>query len=191
MADIVENIFKVNLVSKRDSSRKIVFHVSPTITESTLVNYQTLNPIHSPASIYVYGGTAARSFALSGVKLIARNKEEAQQTLTDLNLLRSWTKPYFGQQIVGEPGFLGMPPEVLYFSAYSSSNHKLNLYKIPVVILSLSIPYSIDVDYLSSQTGDPTPAIVDVDMQLAEAHSPRSLSNFNLKKYREGNLENF
>lgn len=102
-----ENEYKVKLtVAKqytgmaedvRDLRRRTVFFdVSPDVTENRNVNYKTLDPLHMPGQIYVYGGTASRTFQLSNIKLVSQTTEEATNNMQLLHQLRSWTMPYFG-----------------------------------------------------------------------------------------------
>lgn len=95
MAD--ENVFKVKLVNQMSSREHVVFNVTPDVVETRNVNYRSLEPVHQPGQIYVYGGTSSRTFNLSNVKLVSRNVEEATENLRNLQLLRSWTMPRFGE----------------------------------------------------------------------------------------------
>jgi len=116
--DELTNRFKVKLVQERidtrtnsresnpanvgqkkgrwDSSR-VVFDVTPDIMESREVKYKTLEPIHMPGQIFIYGGTNSRMFALSNIKLISRTIAEATKNMNILWTLRGWTMPYFGE----------------------------------------------------------------------------------------------
>lgn len=76
--------------------RKVVFKVSPDVSESRSVNYKTLEPIHMPGGIYVYGNSTSRQIQLSNVRLIARTIDEATDVMRTLHTLRGWTTPYFG-----------------------------------------------------------------------------------------------
>lgn len=103
-----QNEFKVSLRSasvptfkhnKKEAGVRIVeFDVTPEITESRNVEYKTMNPIHMPGTIYVYGSTSSRTYALSSVKLISRTMEEASKNMTRLWTLRGWTMPQFGER---------------------------------------------------------------------------------------------
>ena len=77
-----------------------------------------------------------------------------------------------------------------------------NLQNIPCVLHQISIPYPSDVDYIDTMAftfpdgteikeGVPFPAIMTVDMELLETHSPNEYANFDLKKYRQGILDTF
>ncbi len=80
----------------RINTNSVVFDVTPDITESRNVEYKTMNPIHMPGQIFVYGSTSSRQFQLGSVKLISRTTEEATRNIQTLWTLRGWTMPYFG-----------------------------------------------------------------------------------------------
>lgn len=136
-----------------DPLRTFICHASPIVAESQSVNYETFDPVHAPGSILSFVNSPSRTFQLSDVKLISRTSAEASRNLAYINLLRSWTKPVFGQGFTstsvdketnktittqqttqpstGEQPFLrsnrdilGSPPKVLEFSAYSSYNQQ-------------------------------------------------------------------
>jgi len=93
---------------------------------------------------------------------------------------------------------LGMPPPILYFSAYSASQSKKssekfmqNINRVPVVITSLDIPYPSDVDYISNINGVPFPTILSISISLSETHSPKTFGKFDLDAYRNGKLGGF
>lgn len=101
----------------------------------------------------------------------------------------------------------GAPPDVLYLYAYASGYHDtrtstnfspVNINRVPVVITNLDITYPEDVDYipvttstLASQETQPFPRRLDVQLTLAETHSPREYERFDLLAYKQGNLANF
>lgn len=102
----------------------------------------------------------------------------------------------------------GAPPDVLYLYAYSSSSNydtgergfgTSNVNRIPVVMTSLTITYPDDVDYLpvsetltsNTQSVEPFPVSINVDLQLTETHSPNEYERFDLMAYKAGTLANF
>lgn len=96
------NVYRVKLVSQTTAreglseQERVIFDVTPDLSESRKVNYSSVDPVHMPGQIYVYKNTAARNFSLSSVKLISRTQEEAEKNLTYLWLLRGWMMPRFG-----------------------------------------------------------------------------------------------
>jgi len=151
MSNEIENKYKVKLAHPVSRNRRVVFDVTPDLVETRNVNYKSLDPVHTPGQIYVYGNTSSRTFNLSNVRLISRTKEEAEENLKRLQILRTWTLPVFGQSTLdvterGErklradnPGYftpfsseeervfflgeemLGAPPDVIFLSAYSDT----------------------------------------------------------------------
>lgn len=93
----MENPFKVKLEQQRNTGIKVVFNVTPDVSESRTVMYKTFEPMHMPGAIYMYQGTASRIFQLSNVKFISRSQEEANTNIESLQRLRTWTMPYFGR----------------------------------------------------------------------------------------------
>lgn len=146
--DEIENVFKVKLNHPQIRSERVVFHVTPDVSESRNVNYSAVEPVHSPGQIFVYRNTSARVFNINA-RFISRNRQEATRNLVMLNYLRSWTMPRFGdsstltddqrrnrnerqfgdtetenpevsrQRLYGTE-LLGAPPQLLHFSAYST-----------------------------------------------------------------------
>jgi len=112
----VYNEFKVKLRSQVTNT-VVAFDVTPDISESRTVNYKTLEPVHMPGGIHVYGNTSSRTFSISNIRLVSRTREEASKNLYRLNLMRSWAMPYFG---VNNTSLVGAPPDVLALSAYAT-----------------------------------------------------------------------
>lgn len=194
------NTFKVKLKEQGSTTerRMVVFQASPDIAESRTVNYKQFDPVHAPGSIMSYINTTSRTFGVSGVKLISRNREEAAANLARLNLIRSWTMPVFGKGGTGDD-VLGAPPRILMFSAYSSNTNTGNIYNIPTVLTSLNINYPTDVDYIPTSRnaewgvteGTPFPVIMSIDLNLIETHSPTKYKAFSLMDYRQGKMGGF
>ena len=207
----IENIFKVKLQHPFDNTRKVVFEVSPDLIENRNVNYKSLDPIHMPGQIQVYGSTASRAFNIANIRLVSRTPEEARKNLLILHTLRFWTMPRFGKDPGPGLGQIGQPPDVILLSAYSkvpgdisrvtdANQTKGHLNRIPVVITQLSIPYPSDVDYIPTAAdpniqgdvgGVPMPTIMTIDMSLIETHSPLQYENFSLSDFKNGTLPGF
>lgn len=172
----MNNLYKVKLRSQV-TNMVVAFDVSPEITETRNVNYKTLEPVHMPGGIHVYGNTSSRIFNINNIRLVSRSREEASKNLWRLNLMRSWAMPYFG---VDNTSLVGAPPDVLALSAYSSGptdsanarfpndsqaarpaereqdanflkrERPTNIHNIPVVLQQISIPYPSDTDYIQT-----------------------------------------
>jgi hypothetical protein len=186
----IENKYKVKLENAHDSGEKVTFNVSPELSENRAVNYTPLEPVQAPGQIFIYKNTSSRTFDLGDVKFVSRTQEEARKNLEDIQMIRSWTLPWFAQ---GGAEDLGAPPAILKFTAYSSKIGVTNLFKIPVVIGNLSINYPTDVDYIPALgTLEPAPTIISISISLMETHSPAEYSNtFSLTKYKKGILVGF
>lgn len=197
--------YKVRLFAARNfpSGERVVFEVSPTLSESRAVEYNQVAPVHMPGSIQIYKRTGARTFSLNA-KLVSRNVSQATQNIKDLQQLRGWCMPYFGVADIGvspvtdSTSMLGAPPDVLYLFAYSAGTGKdtrtgdpVNLKKIPVVITNLSFSYPDAVDYITTTTGEPFPVIMEVTVELLETHSPYQYETFSLADFKVGKLAHF
>lgn len=197
----------------RKNQEQVVFEVTPEFSEGRTIDYKNIDPIHAPGGIYMYATTRARTFSIQG-KFISRSINEATKNLTYIQYLRSWGMPVFGTLSPNAPtgeNILGAPPPVLLLSAYSRGplsttdtrntvpgpNGTLlpalgnNIYKVPVIITQLDIPFPSDVDYIPTINQIPVPTVVTVSMSLVEAHSPNAYGTFDLQAYKTGNLDNF
>lgn len=80
----------------------VIFNVTPDLSETRSVNYKTVDPVHAPGQIFAFVNSTSRTYSLSGVKLVSRNRAEAERNLRYLWLLRSWCLPAFGQDPLTE-----------------------------------------------------------------------------------------
>ena len=220
MADLPQDRYKVKLASIANPNDVVLFNVTPELNETRNVNYKNLDLIHMPGNIYAYGNSSTRTFSLVA-KLVSRTVEEADLNSRRLQLMRSWTMPYFGQNngsetytsketasqnreasnIKASRSILGSPPDVLHLTAYADGttlnsttdqpNRVGNLYKIPIVITQLTNTYPSDLTYIPLSTGEPFPVIMNMDVQLTEAHSPQEYNKFSLQDFKNGNLAHF
>ena len=164
------NNYKVKLRSQVTQT-VVAFDVTPEITETRVVNYNTLEPVHMPGGIHVYKGTSSREFNINNIRLVSRTREEASKNLYRLNQLRGWAMPYFGKN---NTRLVGAPPDVLALTAYATGpqdtannsegrssgstdqtsvnrQHPTNIHNIPCVLRQISIPYPSDVDYIDTK----------------------------------------
>lgn len=141
-------------------------------------------------------GSSLRTFMVSDIRLLARTESEAIEKLRIQNLIRGWTKPYFGRG--NSASTAGLPPDVLILSAYGSGN----IGDVPVVLKSYTIDYPSDSDYLylertvAEGTADydavvertAVPIVSTVTLDLQEVRSMHELNNFSLEAYKAGSL---
>jgi len=98
MADLE---YRVKLRSALNAADKVIFNVTPDLSENRTVNYKTVDPVHAPGQIYAFVNSTSRMFQISAVKLVSRTREEAENNLLILWRLRGWTLPAFGKDPVG------------------------------------------------------------------------------------------
>lgn len=79
-----------------EKTSKVVFDVTPDLTETRSVTYKDMSPVHMPGTIYVYGNTSARTFSIDNIRLVSRTVDEATKNLQTTWTLRSWQMPHFG-----------------------------------------------------------------------------------------------
>lgn len=82
--------------SRNPRLTRVIFDVTPDLVESGTVEYKTMQPVHMPGQIFVYGSSNSRTFQLSNVRLISRTVDEATKNMEILWTLRGWRMPYFG-----------------------------------------------------------------------------------------------
>jgi len=179
--DLESDRNKVSLRSINNPSDYVIFQVTPELTESRSVQYKTLDMMHSPGSIFAYNNSGSRTFSMS-VKLISRTTDEATANSFNLQILRSWTLPYFGVDslkdadkavnrdvrdarkkrdaiLEGHLGYgthtniVGQPPDVLYLNAYSDPNKDVTSRNINNVPVVLS---QINLNYPADVAYFPT-----------------------------------
>jgi hypothetical protein len=141
----------------------VTFEVMPQVTESRSVQYDQVQPPQLMGAFQKYKGTDPVRWTIQA-KLISRNSQEAYNNLLNINLLRSWTAPFFGQNTVDKPSefdlpipeerssqlaaliksYLGAPPPVLELSGL---RYRM-IGPVPVVVTSLNWTWPPDVDYL-------------------------------------------
>lgn len=165
--------------------------ISRTVEEATQ-NLQRINTLRGWTKPFFGEGTAQLGSSNTGT-----NKANPQtNTLPANNLSKTGFVPG-ATAITDKKQFrhlLGAPPEVLLLSAYSKESDMTlirNIFKVPVVIQQLSLPYPSDCDYIPTEDGVPFPTLMTIDLQLQEAHSPTEVKAFDIFKYRRGELKNF
>jgi len=155
----------------------VVFDVTPELSESGSTVLVDIGDIRAAASIVIYMGSPSRSFSINA-KFVSRDADEATQTYKNIVNLKAWREP----QLAPGVGF-NAEPETLRLFAYEGT-----LKGIPVMIQSLNISWSPEVDYISDNSGNPIPIIQDVTIQLKEVRSFDDLKTFDYSQFRIGKL---
>lgn len=96
------NKYKVYLVSALNAKDTFLFQTQPTISITEEAKYSSFSPLHAPGDVMSFKNSPSRTLNVTDVKLISRTPYEATENLKLLHLLRSWTKPYFGQPATTE-----------------------------------------------------------------------------------------
>lgn len=178
--------FKVK-ISQHPSFAKIssvVFDVMPTITESRNATYDPVQLLHHPGEILKYKSTGNRSWSVKAT-LISRSPAEASKNLEIINLIRSWTMPFYG---VGTEEnlrqYLGAPPPILTLEAYGGKM----VGPVKCIMESYDWSWPNDVDYIPTLDLTPFPVVIEVGVNLKESYSPAEYSSFSLSHYRDGKI---
>ena len=181
--------FKVT-ISAEPTGDKIVLVVMPTISEDRSATYKSFSPLHHPGEIMKYESTSSRSWRLEA-KLISRTSEEASQNVKDLNIIRSWVMPFYGEGTAnrGVSAFLGAPPCILTLTGYGQQN----IGPVKTVLENYSTSWPNDIDYIQTLpdaqgVSIPFPVIMTVSLSLKETWSPAEYSGFDILEYRAGNM---
>lgn len=187
---------KSHLVTLEDKEGALVeFLVMPEITEQRGVSYEAVAPPQFPGAFQKYKGTESVQWTINAT-FISRTSKEATENLTNLNILRGWTMPYFGSKITTSSNEkirnkLGAPPPVLIFKGLRQAM----IGPVPVVITSLNWSWPRDVDYIpaSAPSGDlvnvPFPTVMTLSINIVESFSTEQFNNFDLRAYRLGKFE--
>lgn len=173
--------------------RMVEWDNMPEVSEVHSVEYESLHAPQMPLEFQKYKGTKSVTWQVNGT-FTCRTRDEALRNYTYLNILRGWTKPYFGEkqrtQFVGS-GKLGAPPPVLEFSGWRSL-----VGKVPVVITSLNWNWPKDCDWIPTGVMDdngkeiPFPTVMAVNVSLVESFSPDQVNGFDLVAFRNGRMVN-
>lgn len=183
ITDTVSQVM-AKLISTVNPDDKIIFKISPTISEERQASYTSSDIVHHPGQLQIYRTTTSRTWSLTAT-LVSRTGAEASENIKYINLLRSWVQPYYGEGTeANDPGRLGAPPDVLEFSAYGDKI----VGKVPVVLTSYNCQWPNSIDWIKSEEAIPFPIMMDVSISLTESYSPKEYSKFSLSDYKLGNL---
>lgn len=141
---------------------RVVFDVSPTLSEDGGANYDGYSIVHLPTSLYAYRNSDGRRFGLTG-QFISRNEAEAKRNIAFLDLLRSWRLPDFGST--------GATPPILKLYGYKNKN----IDGRQVVLTSYSFSFDSNTDYIYT-VKQPMPIIGEITIHLSEVYSAEQIT---------------
>jgi len=168
----------------------LIFPITPNITETGAVNYDSVEIPHTNEAFNVYRGTDNRQINIGNVIFPCDTKENARYALAAIHFMRSYSLMDFGTAKTGRP------PSPMHFSAFG----KYMFHKVPVLFKGFNMNLSDqDIDMVAVENpggGDYSwlPAKLNLgDISLIVQHSPnywRGLgeSDFSLSDFRNGNL---
>lgn len=154
------------------SGGNVEFQIQPEVSESGSATYQEVGNIRAPASILIYMHSPSRTFSINA-KFVSRNQEEADLTFDKVNLLKSWRFP---------PS-QGQAPEQLKLYGYGKVFNGIN-----VVLTNYQDNYPVDTDYVEASNGSKIPIVKTVSISLKEAQSFKGLDEFDLNKFKNGEM---
>lgn len=160
------------------------FKVMPEVVENRTAAYEAVQPLQFPGAFQKFKGTDSVQWSINAM-FISRTSLEAQENLDNINKLRAWTMPYFGENTARDhKDKIGAPPAVLKFKGFRGV-----IGERPVVITSLNWNWPRDVDYIPvGETDIPFPTVISVAIQVVESFSTTQFNNFDLEAYRKGDM---
>jgi hypothetical protein len=161
-----------------DSMSVVVFEATPELSEAGTTILVNIGEIRAAASVVIYMGSPSRTFTLNA-KFVSRTVEEATKNFQYVNWLKAWRMPTLKS---GES--YGAEPETLRLFAYGNV-----LKGIPVMITSINVNYSSEVDYIQTSDGAWVPIIQEVGIGLLEVRSIEDLASFDYDSFKSGKLD--
>lgn len=168
----------------------LLFPITPNITESAAVNYDSVEIPHTNEAFNVYRGTDNRNINIGNVIFPCDTKENARYALAAVHFLRTYSLMDFGTSRTGRP------PSPMHFSAFG----KYMFDEVPVLFKGYNMNLSdMDIDMMAVENPDGDdyswlPAKLNLgDISLIVQHSPNywrgiGQGSFSLEDYRNGNL---
>jgi len=141
-----------NILQPLFQTSGLMFPYTPIIQESTSVNYEMYELVHSNQPIASFKNVGAKDLQVSGA-FTAQNDVESRYCLAVIHYLRTVTKMYFGIGGTQRPaGGLfasaadkrGTPPPILLLNGYGTAM----FHNLPVIVTSVNIEYPQDIDYV-------------------------------------------
>lgn len=169
----------------------LVFPITPNVTETVAINYDSQEIPHTNEAFNVYRGTDNRNINLGNVIFPCDNNENARYALAAIHFFRTYSLMDFGTTRTGRP------PSPMHFSAFG----KYSFDEVPVLMKGFSITHSdMDIDLMKvTNPGDEEdltwlPAKLAIgDISLVVQHSPNywrgiGQEKFSLTEFRNGDL---
>ncbi len=176
----------VKLISIVNPSEIVSFEVMPEISENRNAEYEALQASQMPGEFQKFKGTKAVSWQVNAT-LTCRTREEASDNFSSINILRSWTMPYFGNNQGRE--MMGAPPPVIKFTGWRGL-----VGSVPTVVTSLNWSWPKDCDWLPTNIlGEggkpiPFPTVINVQFTLVETYSASEFNALDLTAFKRGDF---
>ena len=184
-------------------SRGIFWPLTPAVVIQHSANYNPLAQTHSNYPFQAYQNSQVDSLNVIG-EFPVQNSEDAKHWVATVNVQRTVTKMYFGND---DQPLKGNPPPILHLSGYG--DHVFN--KVPVIVNTFNVELRPGIDYISTkqtQIGygagrvDPTlaaaveagtsqswaPTLSNISVLVTPVYSRDSVGKFSLSEFARGKL---
>ena len=159
----------------------IVFFNTPTLSFASTMSYTPYELAHTNYELNAFQKTSISDFQIQGAKLTSETREKADYTLAVIHFLRTFSKMNYG---INDPD-AGMPPRILYFSAYG--DHMFQ--NVPVARGSFTIPLDNSIDYVQTSHNTQVPITLDINFSLRFMPTPSKMKQeFSLGAFARGDL---
>lgn len=170
-----------NILYPLRESGGIIFENAPSLSFSSVTSYTPYELAHTNYELNAYQKTSISDFQIQGAKLTSETRKKADYTLAVIHFLRTFSKMNYGIN----DSDAGMPPRILYFSAYGDNM----FHRVPVAIRTFTIPFDNSVDYVQTSHGTQVPIVVDIQISIQFMPTPSKMkSEFSLSEFANGNL---
>jgi hypothetical protein len=155
----------------------IVFGNTPSLTFAATSSYTPYELAHTNYELNAFQKTTISDFQIQGAKLTSETRAKADYTLAVIHFLRTFSKMNYVDA--------GMPPRILYFSAYG--DYMFN--NVPVALGAFTIPLNDDIDYVQTSHGTQVPIVVNMNFSLRFMPTPSKMKQeFSLGAFARGDL---
>ena len=192
------------LMAPLAESRGIFWPLTPAVVIQHSANYNALAQTHSNFPFQAYQNSQVDQMNVIG-EFPVQNSEDAKHWVATVNILRTATKMFFGND--DGDGLKGNPPPIMHLYGYG--DHMFN--RVPVVINSFNVELRPGIDYISTkQSNTPykqlsgadagffmnaegesqtwAPTLSNISVLLTPIYSRESIKNFSMKKFVRGEL---